>query len=361
MGRLRAIDGLRGLAILMVTGFHLARLAPHGFVVGPVDLRPWLMYGENAGPMLFFCLSGFCLYLPIAQNGWPGWRQFYSRRFARLLPPYYAALAVWLPLWGIYSPEHWHNWPVYLLTHATFTHTLSMATFYTINGVLWFMGPLVALYLLMPLLVRGMRSPALMAGGAVALSAVVVVLSPLGHTISRALPAALPAFVLGMVAAAVFQRVPAPSRWALVAAWLYGGAQLVLHPYLALPPLLWVMGWPALALAVAWSPRCPLGWRPAVAVGAISYSLYLHNYLMYRLPGWFYPHVPRYSPLGWALTLSLLFAAAALWWAIVEQRGRPLQQVARYLEQIRAGTRPARHTHDGRRAVAGRAGGHHYQ
>lgn len=65
--RFAAIDGLRGLAILMVTAYHLWGYAGKlEVMIGAVDLAPIFSYGY-LGVELFFALSGFCLFNPIVK------------------------------------------------------------------------------------------------------------------------------------------------------------------------------------------------------------------------------------------------------------------------------------------------------
>lgn len=128
--RLPGVDGLRGLAILMVTGFHLwLALGRIQVSVGPLHATPLLAYGA-AGVGLFFVISGYSLYSPVAAGRWSGTQAFYRRRAVRLLPAYYLALLLWLP-WWINFKGGWHESGALaqLLTHMTFKHPFSPTTF----------------------------------------------------------------------------------------------------------------------------------------------------------------------------------------------------------------------------------------
>ena len=85
-----ALDGLRGLAILMVLLFHYAPLLPN-------FLRPILGTGW-AGVQLFFVLSGFLITgILYDSKGQPNYfRNFYARRVLRIFPLYYGVLTVLL-------------------------------------------------------------------------------------------------------------------------------------------------------------------------------------------------------------------------------------------------------------------------
>jgi peptidoglycan/LPS O-acetylase OafA/YrhL len=95
-GRLGAINGLRGLAIVAVLIFHLAYPAfwpgttwRH---VGGLPLLPFAPITEGwLGVNLFFLLSGFVLYLPYATGrrdigGWGDAVGFWKHRCRRLMP-----------------------------------------------------------------------------------------------------------------------------------------------------------------------------------------------------------------------------------------------------------------------------------
>jgi peptidoglycan/LPS O-acetylase OafA/YrhL len=93
-GHLPGLDGVRGLAILLVMAVHF---------VGDATARTW---GERLaaklgnygvlGVDLFFVLSGFLITgLLLDSKGGPGYfRNFYARRTLRIFPLYYAVLAL---------------------------------------------------------------------------------------------------------------------------------------------------------------------------------------------------------------------------------------------------------------------------
>lgn len=98
-----SLDGLRGLAILLVLCFHWLQVgAESHLALG----SSFLLYGAAfgfSGVMLFFVLSGFLLFLPyaramLAEVAWPSAWQFYRRRMLRILPAYYFVLLVLLLL-----------------------------------------------------------------------------------------------------------------------------------------------------------------------------------------------------------------------------------------------------------------------
>jgi len=353
--RLAAVDGLRGLAILMVTAFHLWRMVGRPLVqpLG-IDITPLLPAGAD-GFFLFLTLSGFCLYLPHALGRpAPAAWGFYRRRLWRIVPPYYLTLAVWLPLWATApdNPGRWAGWWWHLLTHATFTHTLTAGTFGSVCGILWFVGPLVHLYLTFPLLARAMRRPVLVGAGTAAwLVALALMVPHLGDSpvAWRNLLTLGPYFLLGILAAHLYSRHAARLRPLAGMLTVYGLAQVLVVPLLA-EAYLWTpalvlsraLGWAALTLGLALESQLarvlvppPLPW-----LGPIAYSLYLANYLPLRVPAWF--GALAGSPAWWALAVGSLVAGSLATYYLAERPSRrPLKQRGRDLEEIHRRPTPA--------------------
>lgn len=92
--RIAGLDGLRGLAVAMVLGFHLyPRLVPGG----------WL------GVSLFFTLSGYLITTVILRDRDAGtftFGSFYARRVRRLLPAAVLVLTVFAAVWSLLG---WFN------------------------------------------------------------------------------------------------------------------------------------------------------------------------------------------------------------------------------------------------------------
>ena len=89
-----ALDGLRGVAVLLVLAFHFAHIDGDGGVVERALLGA--TRSGWAGVDLFFVLSGFLITgILLDARGSPGYfRAFYLRRVLRIFPLYYAYLAV---------------------------------------------------------------------------------------------------------------------------------------------------------------------------------------------------------------------------------------------------------------------------
>ena len=140
------LDNLRAFAIIMVILFHYPRWFPH---------PPWfpdvLKFGWT-GVDLFFVLSGFLIasqiFAQIKKEGSFLIRDFYIKRFFRIIPVYYFVLALYflLPvLSGDQSlPPLWK--------FLTFTHNLGFTQFDTHRsfGVVWSLCVEEHFYLVLP-------------------------------------------------------------------------------------------------------------------------------------------------------------------------------------------------------------------
>jgi peptidoglycan/LPS O-acetylase OafA/YrhL len=116
-GRIPSLDGLRGIAILLV-------LIGHASYSLPQAMAPVLRFAGNGalGVNIFFVLSGYLIYqLSVREadrTGGFNWRQFYLRRVLRIFPCFYFYIAVLLALVGLGVFEI--HWPA-LVAAATFS------------------------------------------------------------------------------------------------------------------------------------------------------------------------------------------------------------------------------------------------
>lgn len=87
-----ALDGLRGVAILMVVAHHVIGIVPP--VNLPVAWTQWILEQGWAGVDLFFVLSGFLItgVLLDSRGAKNYFQAFYARRFLRIFPLYYGTL-----------------------------------------------------------------------------------------------------------------------------------------------------------------------------------------------------------------------------------------------------------------------------
>lgn len=210
--RLDVLDGLRGLAILLVVWYHAWLVSGQG-IAG-------LNFMAEAGFLgvdLFFFISGFCLFMPYARalrEGRPGptTRRFFARRAVKILPSYLLALIVFALVYHARFASPGEAF-VQITSHLTFLHTLSPLTYGAISGPLWTIGVEVQFYLLFPLICPAFRkSPFVVYGALIAFSETyrfIVGHAGLGSAFLfvNQLPAYLDIFGSGMFAAYAFSRL----------------------------------------------------------------------------------------------------------------------------------------------------------
>jgi peptidoglycan/LPS O-acetylase OafA/YrhL len=89
-----ALDGVRGVAILLVVVFHFGGLGLSAAAPAKLFARGWM------GVDLFFVLSGFLItgILLDTKGATNRFLSFYTRRFLRIFPVYYLTLLLWFVL-----------------------------------------------------------------------------------------------------------------------------------------------------------------------------------------------------------------------------------------------------------------------
>ncbi len=113
-----SLDGIRGLAILLVLFGHLfpsSSYSPNPFVQAVLSLRAVTWVGVN----LFFALSGFLItgILVDTLHNPHYFRSFFGRRALRIFPLYYGVLIVLLVLTPFF-PMHWNGSQYLFLTYT---------------------------------------------------------------------------------------------------------------------------------------------------------------------------------------------------------------------------------------------------
>lgn len=167
---LRFLDGMRAVAALIVV-FHHAWLQSWPYTIYP-ELKPvgavalltgWLAFGKLA-VTAFIVVSGYCLMLPVLRTDGPIEPvRFFRRRCQRILPPYYAALALALLLDLFLRPHSMtaydDSFPVTvggILSHLFLVQNFS-GNPYQIAGPLWSIAVEFQIYLFFPLFIRFYR------------------------------------------------------------------------------------------------------------------------------------------------------------------------------------------------------------
>jgi len=214
--RLDVLDGLRGIAILMVVWWHLwlfSWLTPYVTFGG--KQYGFLLIFPGTGLMgveLFFFISGFVLFYPYARTLFEGRplqtvKHFAQRRFLKIVPSYVLALLVAAPLLGQFPSVRDAVWQI--VSHLLFIHIFWVDTWVGINGVLWSLGVEVQFYLIFPAVCWAFRrQPVLVYIGMVAIAVVYRIIAARidvgNYVLMGQLPAYLDLFATGMLAAYVF-------------------------------------------------------------------------------------------------------------------------------------------------------------
>lgn len=296
-GHMDALDGLRGLAVLIVIASHMAfrglNVVP-GMVMAGVG---------KSGVYLFFVLSSFLLtriWLRREPKGFAEprlWADYALRRVLRIWPLY---LVVLLLSWGL-TMAGFGGWPYQLDTGAFLQHLALREG----QSVLWSIPVEFKFYLWLPLLALGLavtghrRWPLL--AEALALAAVLAWATwtwPPSETAGNdvRLGPYLALFLCGAFAARLDQRLEGKQgrhAWA----WGLAGVAALLAFVVTLPEvwvglagleparnvnhrwfLFFALVWSCLLLSVLHGPRwlrAPFSWAPVRLVGVVSFSAYL--------------------------------------------------------------------------------------
>jgi peptidoglycan/LPS O-acetylase OafA/YrhL len=378
------LDGLRGLAILLVLLYHTTH---YGLARGPFERALGVLPSVGwSGVDLFFVLSGFLItgILLRARASSSYYRSFYARRVLRIFPLYYAVLVFffvviprirlfaqvdffWNP--GVDRREIW-----YWLYLSNVDAAWSGVWRHQALGITWSLAIEEHFYLLWPWVVRRARDRTLLAvcaatalgalllraaftaAGAppiasyaftpcrldtLATGAAIAILAQgaggleaLARAARRALPLALAAF--GAAQAWVRLQAPAVSGYAEVTRQVLSYNE---HP------LLQTLGFSLLCVVygalLVWVATAPAGSLRARAfemrwlrsLGKYSYAMYLFHFFVGLLvvnvfaPG---RHPDRYVAAQlafWALVLGATWVLARLSWALLEA---PALRLKRY-------------------------------
>jgi len=218
--RIPELDGLRGLAILLVVFYHYFESSPllPGFIASAGRLS-W------SGVDLFFVLSGFLIggILLDARESPNYFKAFYVRRAYRILPIYAVTLAAFWLITSLSQVENSNNaslqWlfsrPFPLYSYASFTQNIFMSYHGTLGpawlGATWSLAVEEQFYLTLPFIIRYVK------GRLPHLLCIVILFAPVFRTLLRLfmahgevgtfvlMPSRADALMLG-VAAALFVR-----------------------------------------------------------------------------------------------------------------------------------------------------------
>ena len=197
--RIPDLDGLRGLAILMVIICHyvfLPRIGAHSFA-------PFVGAGFSffaSGVTLFFVLSGFLIggILLDSRSSPRYFTAFYGRRIFRIFPVYYSFLVVTLAT-GLFLHVHHKLTPVFdagtpFILFWVYLQNFGMAWFKDWNWITvtmtWSLALEEQFYLTLPMAVKALRR-----GSLVFISSMLVILAPIQRYFFPPAPHALSALI----------------------------------------------------------------------------------------------------------------------------------------------------------------------
>ncbi|GAA1476851.1 acyltransferase [Nocardioides aestuarii] len=333
--RLAYITGLRGIAALVVAVGHLLGMVPpdhpatsvFGANAYHLAIWPWLFGGQAV--WLFLMVSGFALYWSEmrrrdAGRGATPLRVYALRRFWRIAPTYYAAVAlgtvVLLVGSSVYlapSPSLDTLRPVTpggVVSHLLFVHNLNVQWIYQISPPLWSIGVEVHLYLLFPLLVRW-HNPIVPA------CLLVVAVRALQYALDLPVFALAEFFLAGAVLSHVAERwrpIPGPLLWATALTFMGLGFVRLDLPGPA-DQLVWLIGFGTLLLALHQASAAERGnvttWPTVQRLGDASYSLYAVHFPLALALWWGVGRLglPHAAEAAVMVVLGLPLVLAATW------------------------------------------------
>ena len=149
MKRIPELDGLRGVAALVVIISHFLGEVPHG--------AKFLTFGW-LGVDTFFVLSGFLIgSIVLEQHTQPNFfHTFYLRRVVRIVPVYFIVCVITLVLAGVLSGHTWSDHPFSPVVYAVFGSNIMMSIWGGGGEWLrpvWTVAVEEQFYLLLPLLI----------------------------------------------------------------------------------------------------------------------------------------------------------------------------------------------------------------
>jgi exopolysaccharide production protein ExoZ len=314
----RLIQGLRGLAALLVVAHHASILAVERLSA------PWGVWRNGAaGVDLFFVISGFVMALTapsLRAFARPG-TEFFKRRIERIVPLYWIAttakilLILLLPAAALHPVGGvWHLVASYLFLPSRD----ASGTVFPILVVGWTLNLEMMFYAIFAVALAFRIGPLrFLAPVLLTLAALGYFLHPTQTALASFTNPIVPEFLLGILLFRLYERGLRFPPWAMASLMISGFAVLLLvdGSQSRLRALIW--GFPALAIvAAAIALEARMGHRlPAFAreLGDASYSIYLTHTFALPLVGIALARIqvaPRWSTSA-AILAGLIVSAAA--------------------------------------------------
>ncbi|MFJ6655176.1 acyltransferase family protein [Streptomyces sp. NPDC091377] len=339
-GRLRALDGLRLLAALMVAFYHYGGRGgevSRAWGSSPQDqfptLHAWFAYGP-LGVQIFFVISGFV----ICMSGWGRpLRSFFASRAARLMPAYWVAVVLVTAVFALPAVAYAAVTPSEALLNLTLLQEpLGAHRVLGVDWTLWVEIRFYALFALCIVLPGATRRRVILFCAVWTLAAAVAHAADEPFLSLVLMPQYAPFFIGGMGIYLLYRDRRDALAWGIVAvSWLTGQHHAVAglwHPsgpgqfsYRSAAVIVAVVTLGFLAvLAIALGLLDRADWRWLTVAGALTYPFYLvHEHLGWVVIGVLHQEFGLPSWLTLALTVGAMLGLAWLMNRYVENRMTP--------------------------------------
>ncbi|HIC2884935.1 TPA: acyltransferase family protein [Morganella morganii] len=164
MNRNALLDVSRAIAVMFVTTYHIWRDTGHpSYMLGDYfDLFGFMGNGW-IGVGIFFVISGYCMGISTARDFHSGvslktYLIYIAKRFMRIAPPYYIAIAIWVFIIDNYHIANKGTSFFDIITHVTFSHNFFSETLFSISGVFWTIAVEMQFYILLPFFIVFMNN-----------------------------------------------------------------------------------------------------------------------------------------------------------------------------------------------------------
>lgn len=309
------IDQLKGFAMLLILVYH------GGGILGIHNV-----WKGQVGVDIFLVVSGYTLALGSLDLPWD---EFFKKRFFRIFPKYWAALALFIAL-AYWVSGSVPSLPIFLL-HLFGLHAFGNGyTLFYWSDSLWYIGLIVPLYLLVFLIrqwtVRIDILLAISGAASVITTLYAVSMGDSYHNFYISIPMRIPMFFVGVAAGGFAIGKPMRLVWS---AWLLIGGGCIYYLLFMLDQS-FDLGLGALGLIASWLGFSKLASKSSLGrwflgafayMGVISYEIYLfHQPLMREYNRLFFAYALKISNptrsqlyVGMMAVLFGLVVASTLW------------------------------------------------
>jgi peptidoglycan/LPS O-acetylase OafA/YrhL len=356
-GRIAELDGLRGIAILLVVSFHYIN---NQLVDSENRIGKYLAKATGFGWVgvdLFFVLSGFLIGSILIANKRKEnyFKTFYIRRLVRIVPNYFLLLICFYIIWHLswFAKNYFltiHN-DIPLWSYFAMVHNFYMAHFNSLGNdalsVTWSIGIEEQFYLIFPFLVFFVKDRWLpwLLGALIILS--ILVRAQFDHWIPRyvLLPARLDGLAMGFLIAYFNYHGHLSAykdklmKWLPVVLvtdilicgffyWKYDDLGVVKHTLFSI----------VFSILIIIALIKPDGWygsvlrnKALVWIGTISYSLYLFHYLIlgiaHHINGQM--NIGIHNPKDILISILAFICSILLSWAIYKKLEQPMVKLGK--------------------------------